>query len=99
MKAKQEDVIKKRQLQLAKKDAQARLIEKEKERKKKKEQQKVNYICVKQQYEIHCSVNMCIYTNYTCIQKITSSIYYTFDFCCLSDNQIICKNVLDAIFK
>lgn len=42
MKAKQEDVIKKRQLQLAKKDPQARLIEKEKERKKKKEQQKVN---------------------------------------------------------
>lgn len=41
MKAKQEDVIKKRQLQLAKKDAQARLIEKEKERKKKKEQQKI----------------------------------------------------------
>lgn len=36
MKAKQEDVIKKRQLQLAKKDAQARLIEKEKERKKEK---------------------------------------------------------------
>lgn len=44
MKAKQEDVIKKRQLQLAKKDAQARLIEKEKERKKKKEQQKVHDI-------------------------------------------------------
>lgn len=41
MKAKQEDVIKKRQLQLAKKDAKARLIEKEKERKKKKEQQKI----------------------------------------------------------
>lgn len=41
MKAKQEDVIKKRQLQLAKKNAEARLIEKEKERKKKKEQQKV----------------------------------------------------------
>ncbi|XP_078315481.1 protein FAM50A-A-like [Crassostrea virginica] len=41
MKAKQEDVIKKRQLQLAKKNAEARLIEKEKERKKKKEQQKI----------------------------------------------------------
>ncbi|XP_062573785.1 protein FAM50A-like [Saccostrea cucullata] len=41
MKAKQEDVIKKRQSQLAKKDAQARLIEKEKERKKRKEQQKI----------------------------------------------------------
>lgn len=41
MKAKQEDVIKKRQSQLAKKDAEARLIEKERQRKKKKEQQKV----------------------------------------------------------
>lgn len=41
MKAKQEAIIKKREKQLAKKNAEARLIEKEKEDRKKKEKMKV----------------------------------------------------------
>ena len=41
MKAKQETLIKQREKQLAKKNAEARLIEKEKEDKKRKEKMKV----------------------------------------------------------
>lgn len=41
MKAKQEDVIKKREKQLAKKDAESRFIEKQKEDRKRKEKLKV----------------------------------------------------------
>ncbi|KAK3093004.1 hypothetical protein FSP39_009904 [Pinctada imbricata] len=44
MKAKQEDVIKRREKQLAKKDAEARLIEKRKEDKKKKERMKIAHL-------------------------------------------------------
>ena len=43
MKQKQEDAVKKREKQLAKKNAEARLIEKRKEERKRKEQLKVTY--------------------------------------------------------
>lgn len=42
MKAKQEDIVKKREKQLAKKNAEAQLIEKQKEDRKKKEKMKVH---------------------------------------------------------
>jgi hypothetical protein len=41
MKAKQEDIIKKREKQLAKKNAEAQLIEKQRQDRKKKEKMKV----------------------------------------------------------
>jgi len=47
MKAKQEDVIKAREKQLAKKDAEAKLIEKRRLEKKKSEKMKVSDSCLK----------------------------------------------------
>lgn len=43
MKAKQEDVIRKREAQLAKKDAQARLVEEQNKERKRKEKMKVKW--------------------------------------------------------
>lgn len=95
MKAKQEDVIKKRQLQLAKKDAQARLIEKEKERKKKKEQQKVNIYMLISIYKYLLSKHVYMFSE----NNIQPLLYLWFLLPIRQTKNSICKNVFDAIFK